>query len=78
MGDNYAERREQRANAGPIAPTQRMVLAMVRTVLASCAGRIRTAHDPLGRRSVKRQAEAFRTLHQVRPQGRDATASGLD
>ena len=34
-------------------------------------------NDPLGCQRIKRQVAALRTVHGVRPQGRDATASRM-
>jgi len=38
---------------------------------------VRRPGDPVGRERIERQAAAVRTLHRVRPQGRDHSASGL-
>jgi len=54
-----------------------MGMGLLRAVPASRTRRVRAAHDPLGLRRIKRQAETVRAMFRVRPQGRDATTSRM-
>jgi hypothetical protein len=54
-----------------------MDVGLLRQVLASRARSVRAAHDPMGRRRIKRQAEALRQVHRVRAQGCDAATSRM-
>jgi hypothetical protein len=66
-----------RPDARPAPGERRLVLAVLRSVPPQRADKVYAAYPAVGRRHVERQATALRTVHQMRRQGRDATASGL-
>ena len=62
---------------GRTAQVQFVGMGLLRKVLASRARRVCAPYDPMGRPRIKRQAQAVRAMHRVRPQGRDTTASRM-
>ena len=65
-------------DAWRIAEIQCLVVGLLRPLSAPGSDGIGALRHPLGRRHIERQAAAIGAMREVRPQGRDATASGLD